>query len=461
MHLPVNSIAKKGLTKQLIKLGGLFKNSIKNKKQNDRTYYPLERRRERCCLRSLNRFLVMYSQSFSGKELYRLTTQAERREFKLEKDAFIQAIDNEISSQLSKHTYSFNIKNIDGLFLNGHPQATRKEKITHLCQDLILRKIYYNTKKIYGIKQANRNRIIQQLQVLLGAKTDFWIIRLDIKSFYESLNRENILGELYKQYRLSPLTVFLLQKLFNTSVIKISSGIPRGLSISSCLSELAMKYFDIEMKQFAGVYYYARFVDDIIIFCFTEKCLNDVWNVIPEKLKNLSLSLNTAKSYKIASNDMRDYAKPLIYLGYCFYFKNKDLYVDIAPAKVNKIKTRIVRAFINATKNGDIELLKDRIKYLTGNYLIKGKTTLLPVKAGIYYNYKRINTKSEALQELDRFYQNILYSYHGRFGLRLSAKLSEDNRNYLKKYSFKIGFLHHTYHHFTPERIHQIKICWS
>lgn len=403
----------------------------------------------------------MYSQSFSGKELYRLTTQAERGKFKLEKDVFIKTIDDEISLPLSERTYSFNIKNVGGLFLNGYSQATQKEKITYLCQDLILRKIYQNTKKIYNLKQADRNKIIQQLQILLVAKTDFWIIRLDIKSFYESLNREDILGKLYNQYRLSPLTVFLLRKLFETSSIKTSPGIPRGLSISSCLSELAMKYFDIEMKQFAGVYYYARFVDDIIIFCSTEKCQNDVWNLIPEKLKSLSLTLNANKSYKISSSDMRANAKPLTYLGYCFCLRNRKLYADIAPAKVNKIKTRIVRAFISVIKNGDIELLKDRIKYLTGNYLIKGKVTLLPVKAGIYYNYKRIDIESEALQELDKFYQNILHSYHGKFGLGLSAKLSEDKRNCLKKYSFKIGFLHHTYHHFTPERIHQIKMCWQ
>lgn len=402
----------------------------------------------------------MYSQSFSGKELYRLTTQSERRSFGLEKDVFIKTIDDEISQPLYERSFSFNIKNVDGLFLNGHTQTTKEEEITYLCQNLILRKIYQNIKRIYKIRQADRNKIVQQVQMLIDTPKDFWIIRLDIKSFYESLDKKCILEKLYKQYRLSPLTNFLLQKLFETPIIKASSGIPRGLSISSCLSELAMKYFDIDIKQYTGVYYYARFVDDIIIFCSTEKCQDDLWNVIPEKLKNLSLSLNVEKSYKRSSSDIKDNGKQLAYLGYCFYFQNKKLYIDIAPTKINRIKTRIVRTFISVTKNGDLELLKDRIKYLTGNYLIKGKSTLLPVKAGIYYNYKRINKESLALQDLDKFYQNILHCYHGKFGLKLSAKLSKTDRNQLKKYSFRIGFLHHTYHHFTPERIHQIKMCW-
>lgn len=102
--------------------------------------------------------------------------------------------------------------------------------------------------------------------MLLNPNKCYWVIRLDIKSFYESINKEAVLEKLYSEYRLSPQTVFLLKQLFNTQDIKESSGVPRGLSVSSCLSELTMKYFDIEIKQLEGVYYYARFVDDIIIF---------------------------------------------------------------------------------------------------------------------------------------------------------------------------------------------------
>jgi hypothetical protein len=111
-------------------------------------------------------------------------------------------------------------------------------------------------------------------------------------------------------------------------------------------------------------------------------------------------------------------------------------------------------------KNGNVELLRDRIKYLTGNYSIKNEQTLLPVKAGIYYNYKRIDSNSTQLKELDAFYQNILHCCHGKFGIKLSSKLAKTDREKLKKYSFKIGFLHHTFHSFTPDRIHEIKKCW-
>lgn len=415
----------------------------------------------------------MYNQSFSGKELYRLTTQLERRNFGMEKDAFIKAIDDEISSAMIDRTYSFEIRNINGLFLNGRSRTTLDEKFSYLCQDLVLRKVYQNVKRIYKIRQSDRNAIIRQIQLLLSCNKDFWIIRLDIKSFYESLDKENILDRLYKQYRLSPITVFLLQKLFDSPDIKSSSGVPRGLSVSSCLSELAMKYFDIEVKQLSGVYYYARFVDDIIVFCATEESMNKTWDFIPKKLQELSLVLNTAKSYRVSSTELKNMdGEKLVYLGYSFSFKKKNvmkkckedsewtLHTDIAPSKVDKIKTRIVKAFVNVAKNGDVGLLVDRIKYLTGNYSIKSSTTLLPIKAGVFYNYKLISDESLSLNELDVFYQNILHCYRGKLGLRLSKVLSKSDREVLTKYSFRYGFKNRTFHGLTFDRIHRIKMCW-
>ena len=103
----------------------------------------------------------MYNQSFSGKELYRLTTQLERRNFGMEKDVFIKTIDAEISSAIIDRTSSFEIRNINGLFLNGRSRTTLDEKFSYLCQDLVLRKIYQNVKRIYKIRQSDRNAIIR------------------------------------------------------------------------------------------------------------------------------------------------------------------------------------------------------------------------------------------------------------------------------------------------------------
>ena len=61
----------------------------------------------------------MYNQSFSPKELYACTTQAERRNSGLKKEDFIEAIGNELGTTLIDGTYRFQIKHEKELFLNG------------------------------------------------------------------------------------------------------------------------------------------------------------------------------------------------------------------------------------------------------------------------------------------------------------------------------------------------------
>lgn len=89
----------------------------------------------------------MYNQSFSGIELYKLTTQVERRDFSSGKEELCRAIEEKVATAISNRSYTFDIKNIDGLFINAHPSKTPDEKLSRLCQDLVLRKIYQNIKK--------------------------------------------------------------------------------------------------------------------------------------------------------------------------------------------------------------------------------------------------------------------------------------------------------------------------
>lgn len=85
--------------------------------------------------------------------------------------------------------------------------------------------------------------------------------------------------------------------LFNNPIIALSTGLPRGLGISAVLSELYMKYFDLSIRRVGGVYYYARFVDDIIVFCSDQHSANVVMETAKSELSKLGLTLNGKKSY--------------------------------------------------------------------------------------------------------------------------------------------------------------------
>ena len=343
----------------------------------------------------------MYSQSFSPVELYRCTTQAERRHLGLTKEQLTEAIRHELKDAIAKGHYKFLLKKNGELFLNGQVKGS----MAYLCQDLILRKLHRNIKRIYSVQQADRNTIVKQMKILLNEDVDMRIVRLDVRHFYDTINRKNILAKLVDDARLSYQSLLLIQTLFSDSSISAYSGLPKGLGISAVLSELYMKYFDLDFKKIDGVYYYACFVDDIIVFCSSGASQELSWKYAHDELEKLGLEFNKDKSYKLTPKHP---GNSFTYLGYTFQFVNNKLNVAIAQKKLNVIKTRITKAFVRFSKDHDFDLLKLRIKFLTGNFTLYAPHTLQPIKVGIYFNYKMANDIS-ALKDLDKYFQRILH----------------------------------------------------
>ena len=392
----------------------------------------------------------MYNQSFSPEELYSCTTQAERRNSGLSKEDFIRAIQREIGLSLADGTYQFQIKQVSGMILNGRHRGDMEA----LCQDLILRKLYKNIRRLYSVRQADRNAIVKQMISLLSENVNMWVVRLDVRHFYESIDRYAIINKLVDDARLSYHSLVLLQSLFNNPVVATGHGLPRGLGISAVMAELFLKYFDLEIKRVEGVYYYARFVDDIIVFCSSEKSRDEVMECADVNLHTLGLQLNRDKSYTWCPNQRYP---ELTYLGYTFHKKGKQLSVTIAKKKLNVIKTRITRSFVRYAKDHQYEMLKHRIKFLTGNFTLYQKDTLAPIKVGIFFNYKYA-TDISGLDDIDRYYQKLLHCRTSKLGVR--AALSKNELKPLEKYSFRFGYEHHVNHHFTIEQMTTIKNCW-
>ncbi|EID33793.1 RNA-directed DNA polymerase [Prevotella sp. oral taxon 306 str. F0472] len=395
----------------------------------------------------------MYSQLFSPYNLYSCTTQSERRNSRLNKDDFAEKVDLLLGNSINDGTYQFAIKAWWDLFLNNHPKGS----LDSLCQNLILRKLYKNIKRIYGIGQSNRNLIVKQMVSLLIDGSHKWIIRLDIRNFYESIERSLLMERFQEDGRLNYQSISLLKNLFANPSISEKKGLPRGLSISSVMSELYMKYFDLEIRRMEGVFYYARFVDDIIIFCSSKISQENIWIKIPKLLSNIGLQLNESKSYKW---DNQQKILNLTYLGYTFFPKEKNIIeITIADKKVNIIKTRITKSFVRFAKDGDFDKLKNRIKFLTGNFTIYNPSTLLPIRIGIYFNYNMITSKN-SLYELDKYYQRLLHCRTGRLGTRLRIQMTVIQQKELSKYSFVFGFERHVRHYFTSAMIADITNCW-
>ncbi|TRX45358.1 RNA-directed DNA polymerase [Fulvivirga sp. M361] len=389
------------------------------------------------------------NQNYSSQQLIKLCKPREWDDYGLSMEELIYQIDDNFSKVVNG-SFLFDIKQVGDYYL------------THeLPQKLIIRKLNENIKRLYKDKQANRRVIIKQVRTLLAENGPMWILRTDIEKFYESINRERLLLKLRNDSMLSFHSQNLLDKLFQNSSLIGSTGLPRGLNISATLSELYMRNFDKWVRRSNGVYFYARFVDDIIIFSNSEKVINDLNRNINRNLeKGLNKKLVKTGVYR---GDNIKVNKPLEYLGYQFTtetIKNKKtLTISIANKKIKKIKSRITLSLLDFIKNENFALLENRIKFLTGNFSVRKNSEGNDLKAGIYYNYSHI-TNFDIFDDLNLYLRKTLYSKYGSFGLKLSSKLNNSQRQILASYSFKHGYFKKVFCPFSVEEILDIKDCW-
>lgn len=317
-----------------------------------------------------------------------------------------------------------------------------KKSENYIFDDFILRKINHNIKRIYKVKQSNRNTIISQIYNLLKENLKCYIYRLDIHSFYESIDRAKILQKIIDSSIVSAETKILLEKFFEYT--KECSGLPRGINISATLSELYMNTFDHKIVSTRGVYYYARFVDDIIIFSYEKLETSDLEKILTDET---GLIFNSLKTKELCLDFVKD--EVLEYLGYQYIIKtNKknngidSITVNISKKKLNKIKSKIIYALLDYNKNKNFKLLQNRFLLLTCTYPIKtSQQKISPYKntgylqAGLFFNYLKLSDNNSSLQELDNFKLKILTHKN-----KYSKYLNIDQKRQLLKYSFKIAY---------------------
>ena len=262
---------------------------------------------------------------------------------------------------------------------------------TKLGDELVLRKLNENIRRVYKLKQADRNSVVRQTQVLLTEAVQKHVVKLDITAFYESINREAILKKIDQDGLLSQKSVKLLYQFSKRVSEYFSSGVPRGIGLSATLAELSFRPIDEAVRRFPGVYYYARYVDDIIVFSTDEsdKIMNHVASILPEgmqlneaKCKPFYVGCNCSKIciHKNASCPCIKQCKcaskkpdfHLDYLGYALSFENipkgKDplsVGVQMSENKIARTKTRIVKAILDHVKKNDFSLLRLRLQFLT------------------------------------------------------------------------------------------------
>ena len=264
-------------------------------------------------------------------------------------------------------------------------------------------------RRIYKVRQSDRSRIVKQVITLLKDSGDYHVLRLDIKTCYESIGFERVIEKFKNDLILSPECIRLLNKIHEQLKSNFDfHGLPRGLSISPTLAELYLEGLDKEISSNNDVIYSSRYVDDIIIITTTAK--KDNLKLELEKvLSDMGLVFNEDENKKFSGPSS---SAKFSYLGYSISVtpkKNKPNQVDvtISESKINKIKSRLVKSLYENNRSKDMKLLKRRIEFLSLLKIVKkGKNGNL--LAGISHNYKFVTDKFECLKSIDGFLINEL-----------------------------------------------------
>ncbi|UUE46229.1 antiviral reverse transcriptase Drt3a [Pectobacterium aroidearum] len=400
----------------------------------------------------------MLDQKFTGKSLLRLTSLKDIIRFNLgrNRDEYLEKLEF-IANKIANEECNFS----DITFY----EKNRKKifKPSSLESIYSLRRVNNILGRIYKVKQSDRDTITKQINSLISDTSYYVIIKGDIKDFYESIPRDSLISKIEANRILSYHNRGIVKNIFSCSSICTVTGLPRGISISSSLSELYIRDFDKYVRSLDGVYYYARYVDDFIIFC--HKKSDDIFKNIEGKLKQLGLTLNYKKTKKIRSEKLLNGNENLVFLGY-EHFLSPELSIKtrISKNRIKKIKTRIVLSFLDYAKNHDVNLLCLRLKFITGNYLIqepsKNNKDSRGLMAGFYYNNKTLTDISQVL-ELDRFLMKLCRSKKGSIYRAIGAKGMRFACIATQRISFDRGFNQRKIYDIAKSEFSRIKNCWK
>jgi len=400
----------------------------------------------------------MLNQNFTGKSLLRLTSIKDIITFNLgrKRSDYLEKLDI-VAKNILEGSCDFND------LISYEYRGKRIFKVISLESIYGLRRVNKILGRIYKVKQADRDTITEQVSSLISDTSHFTIIKGDIKNFYESIPRESIVEKVETNRILSYHNREIIRRIFLQVKVTGANGLPRGISLSSSLSELYIREFDQHVQSLEGVYYYARYVDDFVIFSHTKS--NDIMNDIKSKLKELKLSLNYKKVKTLCSKNLHLGRDRLNFLGYEHCLTTDQLVkVRISQNRIRKIKTRIVLTFLDYAKNKDTNLLCLRLKFVTGNYLIrepsKSDEDRHGLMAGFYYNNKML-TDLEQVRELDIFLLKLIYSKRGSIYRAIGASDMLAARMASKGISFEKGFIHRKTYTIGKNEFIEIKKCWA
>lgn len=380
-----------------------------------------------------------------------LALKGELAALKAAKSAAVDDIMDDISQKVLKPSFKIDLS-----------QKTGPQGKPVYCIDaepetfFVIKQLQRNIHRIYGVKQSNRHDLVCQLRDMLGSSFPFELVRTDISSFYESIDRKRLVEKLDRDQLLSPASKKYIKQVLDSYGVKsgTAKGVPRGVGISAYLAELYLRPVDEAIRAIPGMVLYCRFVDDIVAVFARPPAGNSLGSFkdrIITIFDDNSLTHNPTKTHEFALADLAP--KAFEYLGYRFSLTGVKFEIGPSAAKVDKYRARMNAAFEAYWEQRPLDPrrayreLAARIKFLTGNTRLSNSKSR--AVTGIYYN-NSIATDLSSLDQLDK-----------ELKVLVGALKSSSLQKQLKKLKFSTGFVQRRYHNFSTRELQMIVRAWK
>lgn len=343
---------------------------------------------------------------------------------------------------------------------------------------LLSRKLAFDLKAASQVVSPNRFQIIRCVRSLLEEGVPFNVGRYDIRSFFESISLSLALGAIKDVSSLPFFHTQLIHKLLtHLDLLYPQSGQLRGITISAVVSDLVMRNFDDKLVEHREVFFYARYVDDIIVVSAPTMSGSSLLDLTNSSLPS-GLSLNAKKTQFLIINGAKKQGisspKTLNFLGYEFGIyeqrKNSSLgirkvKIDIEIRKEKMFKTKIVLALRDYSKKGDLKLLRLRLKFLSTSFSFIKPGSNRRVVSGIAVNYSEVSdARNSRLAVLDTFLVGNLMAFangNHRFSRSSNFGLPVAEARQLAKHSFVGAHESRCFVAFNPSQVLDIQKIWK
>lgn len=358
-----------------------------------------------------------------------------------------------------------------------------KEKITYTIGQkkpgnaddfFVSRAVQEDLKRAFKIRMPNRKQQASQVFQLLYDEVAYWVLKTDVISFFEEIKPEAIIALLNQNPKVSSISIKYIRSLLNEyhEHIGEKKGLPRGVGISTLLSEVVMNSIDQKVKVLPNLISYFRYVDDLVLFFppVEESEKEEIERKLDDYFKDFGLKLHTGDKRRSVEFYQGASKAQIDFLGYAYRVqKNGDTHkmkVELTTERKEKYSRRIQRAFNvyegykNSSKRSNMAgdqkassdafqewLLVERLKFLATNTRLSGsKSNAL---TGIYFSNSLLSLPSDL-----RFLRGIINR------CLKESTLDKEIQEVIRSIDFEKGFRDKTFKKYSTRKLKMLTKVW-